>query len=109
MTTHDNETDEQRTARTPQQLTRSDLASMMPSAVEQARKDGRLDNILGVAKSETDLLERTQSGPVTRADLTALAALGRHDLIEKARVEQRIDGRLANALTNPNTPTTPED
>lgn len=89
MTDHDNETDAERTARNGQ-LTRADLKGMTPHAIEKAREDGRLANLLGTPPEQTNLLDRA-TGPLSRQDIRDLAALGRHDLIEKARVEQRVD------------------
>ena len=74
------------------QLTTEDLATMDPQEITDARDAGRLDRLLGIPEHEIDLKTRARTGQLTAADTTALAAIGRHDLIVTAHAEGRIEG-----------------
>lgn len=71
------------------QLTRDDLDAMNPQQIEAARVAGRLATILGSPPADAAMLDRA-TGTLTPQDVRDLAALGRHDLIEQARTDNRI-------------------
>jgi hypothetical protein len=64
---------------------------MTPEQIETARLDGRLDRVLGVPDHVIALAAKARTERIDAADVRALAALGRHDLIEAARTDDRID------------------
>jgi hypothetical protein len=73
------------------QLTAADLATMSHHDIETAREAGRLDLLLGVPAADVALTTRAREGRINADDARALAAIGRHDLIEDARASDRID------------------
>lgn len=75
----------------PDQLTAADLATMSHDDIETARNAGQLERILGVPDDQIALTTRAREGRINADDARALAAIGRHDLIETARVDDRID------------------
>ena len=72
------------------QLTRADLKGMSLDAIADARDAGRLDTLLGLLGPDGDLFKRAATEVIGRADIKELAALGRYDLIEEARITDRI-------------------
>lgn len=58
--------------------------------IDAARTEGRLALVLGTPPEEVALIDRAEFSTLTRADVQALAALNRHDLIETARTAGRI-------------------
>ena len=72
------------------QLTRADLASMTPEAIDEAHREGRFDTVLGHDRDYLDLVERA-GGLVGPADITALRQAGREDLVVRALDEDRIN------------------
>lgn len=72
-----------------EQLTRADLKTMTPAAIEQAHNEGRFAALLGAPADEVALIDRA-TGDLTPVDIRALADIGRHDLIDKAHTEGRI-------------------
>ena len=73
------------------QLGRADLSTMTPEQIEAARLDGRLDRVLGIPDHVIALTEKARTGRIDTDDARTLLALGRHDLIDAARVDDRID------------------
>ena len=73
------------------QLTRADLDGMTPEQITDALDAGRLAVALGqYAPNEAPLIDRATNGAITRADISELARLGRHDLIVDALDTNRI-------------------
>jgi hypothetical protein len=60
--------------------------------IERARTEGLLDVLLGVHSDDIALLDRAKTGRLGRDDIVRLSGIGRHDLVEMARVDGRIDG-----------------
>lgn len=75
----------------PPQLSQDDLGAMSPQQITDARDSGQLDSLLGVPDDEIELKARATIGRLSIDDVKALAAIQRHDLIETARADQRID------------------
>lgn len=74
------------------QLSAADLASMTPRDIDEARRTGRLDRLLGVPQADTDLLNRARNGGrLDRADCKRLSELDHPDLIVAARDDDRIN------------------
>jgi hypothetical protein len=76
----------------PDQLSRRELDGLDADAIVKARREGRLDNLLGVPAEQVELMDRARNGVISRADVQELAKLGRHDLIVAAHKETRIKG-----------------
>lgn len=73
------------------QLHRAALASMTPDEISDAYDAGRLAVTLGErTPEEAALIARATTGTVTLADVHALTAIGRHDLINDAHRSDRI-------------------
>ena len=72
------------------QLNAADLKTLTPRQIEDARTAGHLAVLLGADPAEADLIERATTDPITTTDVRRLAALGRHDLIEAARLGGRL-------------------
>jgi len=72
------------------QITRDQLKGMTPEQIVQAKREGRLNALLGLAPADVALLDRATTAPLTRDDIAALARLNRHDLIVAARHDNRI-------------------
>jgi hypothetical protein len=68
----------------PDQLTEADLARMTPEEIVQAQDEGRCDQLLGIDPEQTALVHRGTHDVITDADIQALAAIGRQDLIAAA-------------------------
>jgi hypothetical protein len=76
---------------TDNQLTSADLAGMSPQQIDQARQEGRLARLLGVADDEIDLRERVANGGTfTRAEARELNRLGLYDAVLEAHRDGRI-------------------
>ena len=95
MTTHDNETDAERTARNGQ-LTQADVSKLFASKkydeIAQARRDGRCNVLMGAEPP------RDPEKEITAADISRLFKERRFDEITLLR----HDGKL-NALFTPTT------
>ena len=55
-----------------------------------------LDALLGAPPEQIALLDRARTGVITNADAGALNKLGRHDLVNAAREDGRINYELEN-------------
>jgi hypothetical protein len=92
MTTHDNETDAERTARNGQ-LSKEDINRMytakLYSDIAQARADGRLNVMLG-GEAPID-----PGKEITAADVKKLYADRRYDTISQLRADHRLDHLFA--------------
>jgi hypothetical protein len=77
-----------------QQLTAEDVHRLYTERrygdIVEAHKAGHLRRLLGVPEDQIALLDRATTGMLGRRDLTRLQRLGRHDLIEHARLAGRI-------------------
>ena len=96
MTTHDNETDEERTARNGQ-LTQADVSKMFAARqydqISQARADGKLAVMMnGEPPLDPDKV-------ITSADVTELYRARNYDAIERLRKDGRLNALLGS--TNP--------
>lgn len=58
-----------------------------------AKDAGQLDRMLGVPETDIALIDRAKSQTLDRADIERLWAMGRHDLIDQARADERIGER----------------
>lgn len=87
----------------PSQLTREELASMSPADIVAAKRDGRLDLILGRTVTADEVLDtidqrdgqdeaqdEAQDGQLTRQDLASMSP----EAIVKAKRDGRLDGLL---------------
>jgi hypothetical protein len=74
-----------------EQLTVADLAHMTPAQIDEARETGRLARLLGVPDGEIALIDKARTGVINGTDAGALNKLGRHDLVDAAREDGRID------------------
>lgn len=73
------------------QLTRDDMKRMTPDEIATAYDAGRFDVALGGrTDDEADLIARAATEDVTATEVRALAAIGRHDLINDAHRDGRI-------------------
>lgn len=71
------------------QLTRDDLKTMSPQQITQAQAAGQLAQLLGAPKEHIDLINRATEGKqLTRADLTELLRIHRHDLIPTTTIKE---------------------
>lgn len=85
------------------QLTREDLATMTPRAVDDATRAGRCDALLGIAPEVSKARRKAEAGErIDLGDVAALKAAGRHDLITKAHEAGLIS-------TTPHSDTTKEN
>lgn len=72
------------------QITRDQLKGMTPEQIVQAKREGRLNALLGMPPADVALLDQATTAPLTRDDIAALARLNRHDLIVAAQHDNRI-------------------
>jgi hypothetical protein len=78
------------TQQPPPQLAREDLAGMSPEQIVAAIDTNLCDEMLGVPPEQTALVHRARHGQLDLADVRALSALGRADLVNLAHNENRI-------------------
>lgn len=74
----------------PRQLTKDDLRSMTPEQIVEAMDNDLCNELLGVKPENTALVLKAKHDVLTRADMKALAAIGRNDLISDAYEAGRI-------------------
>jgi hypothetical protein len=92
MTTHNNETDEQRASRIPAQLTQADVSKLFKERrfdeISQARADGRLNVMMGAEPP------RDPDKVITQADVSRMFKERRFDEISQLRSDHRLDHLL---------------
>lgn len=74
----------------PEQLTKTDLTTMTPQAIVQARRDGQLDELLGKPVPRTSTAEDGGDAPITLEDL---ATMSNEEIVAARKV-----GRLAHLM-----------
>ena len=78
-----------------EQLTSADVSRLTKERkydeIEAARQDGRLALLLGTPQEEVDLIAKALTERIDLADVQALTAIGRPDLINAAREADRIN------------------
>jgi hypothetical protein len=72
------------------QLSRDDLDGMTAEEIVAAYDNEELAELLGATPEEVDAIERA-GDVLSRVDIEAFAAVGRHDLIVNAADQDRID------------------
>ncbi|PKQ25048.1 MAG: hypothetical protein CVT64_11950 [Actinobacteria bacterium HGW-Actinobacteria-4] len=76
---------------TDQQLTQGDLESMDSEQIVQAKREGRLNVLLGMDTSGADVIRKAKAGMITAADVEQLNRLEEYDLIIAAAHQGRIN------------------
>lgn len=86
---------------TDRQLTAHDLEDMSPAEIVTAKQEGRLAAYLGAPAEHAAALDRAHTGDhLTDEDVTALWGLGRHDLINEAKSQNRITTTTTTEVSN---------
>ena len=84
------------------QLNRDDMSGLTPEEIDEAHEQDRFALMLGADPDKAALLDRAHdpNATLTAADLKALRAAGRDDLIDEAYTSGRLDHMMNGETQN---------